>query len=152
MSGSDPLAAALRLLARRGRSEAELGERLRQKGFAEPQVGAALQRCRELGYLNDARFARERAHELMRAGRAVGRRVMNDLRQRGGDEATARAALEAAGCEFGEAELLAELRRRRFPGFAWHTTDDRERQRVVNYFLRRGFPLSLVLSFLQQER
>lgn len=151
MSDSDALAAALRLLARRGRSESELAGRLRQKGFSEAAITSVMARCRQLGYLDDARFARERARELMRGGRAVGRRVLVDLQQRGIAEATALAAVEEAAQEFGEDALLADLRRRRFPDFAWPAADDRQRQRVVNFFLRRGFSLPRVLSFLRER-
>lgn len=151
MSDSDALAASLRLLARRGRSEAELAGRLRQKGFGEEAVTAALARCRQLGYLDDARFARERARELMRGGRAVGRRVLADLQMRGVAEATALAAVEEIEEEFSADDLLAGLQRRRFPDFAWPAADDRQRQRVVNFFLRRGFSLARVLSFLRER-
>ena len=151
MSDSDALAAALRLLARRGRSESELAGRLRQKGFSEEAITAVVTRCRQLGYLDDARFARERARELMRGGRAVGRRVLVDLQQRGIAEATALAAVDESAQEFVEDALLADLRRHRFPDFAWPAADDRQRQRVVNFFLRRGFSLPRVLSFLRER-
>jgi len=145
------MATALRLLARRGRSAAEIAERLRLKGFGPQDIDAALARCRQLGYLDDARFAHERARELMRGGRAVGRRILADLQRRGIDEALANAAMTAATEEFGEATMLADLQRRRFPGFTWAAADDRQRQRVVNYFLRRGFTLSRVLAFLRER-
>lgn len=151
MNDSEPLAAALRLLARRGRSEYELAGRLRQKGFSEQTVTAVIARCRQLGYLDDSRFARERARELMRGGRAVGRRLLADLRQRGIAETTALAAIEEAGEEFGEEALLADLLQRRFPDFHWSAADDRQRQRVVNFYLRRGFSLSRVLSFFRER-
>jgi len=149
---SDALPAVLRLLTRREHSEAEIADRLRKKGFAEPSVEAALKRCRELGYVDDARFALERARSLMRNGRAVGRRILADLRARGVHEAVALTAVREAEREYGEEELLADLRRLRFPDFSYVSADDRQRRRVVHYFLRRGFSLSLVLSFLKEER
>jgi regulatory protein len=152
LSGSDPLAAALRLLAVRDRSAAELGERLRRQGFAEERITAALARCRELGYLDDARFARERARTLRRTGRAVGPRLLAELRRAGVSEADASVAAVEAGTERSEAQLLGELLARRFPGFCWAAAGDRERRRAVDYFLRRGFAPSLVLSHLQKER
>jgi regulatory protein len=66
-------------------------------------------------------------------------------------EAEARAAVDEAREEFDERELLAELLRRRFPDFIFRAAADRERRRVVNYFLRRGFSLPQVLSFFQAE-
>ena len=151
MTGSDALPAALRLLALRDRSEAELAARLRRKGFSEAQAAAAVERCRQLGYLDDARFARGRARSLLRQGRAVGPKLLADLRQHGVSETEARAAVAAAKEEFDEQTLLAELLDRRFPGFAFREADERERRRVVNYFLRRGFSLPQVLSFFQAE-
>jgi regulatory protein len=149
---SDALPAALRLLTMREHSEAELAERLRKKDFSPSSIEAALQRCRDLRYVDDARFALERARSLMRSGRAVGRRILIDLRARGVNEAAALAAIEEAERECSEEELLADLRRLRFPDFSYASADDRQRRRVVNFFLRRGFPLSLVLSFLKEER
>jgi regulatory protein len=146
------LPAALRLLARREHSEAELAERLGRKGFADASIAAAINRCRDLGYVDDARFALERARSLMRNGRAVGHRILADLKARGVSEADALAALEQAGREFEEEALLADLHRRRFPDFSYASADDRQRRRVVNFFLRRGFPLPRVLSFLKEER
>jgi regulatory protein len=52
------LAAALRLLAAQPRSEKELRDRLRRRAFGREAVDAAVERMRELGYLNDAAFAR----------------------------------------------------------------------------------------------
>jgi regulatory protein len=50
--------AALRLLAVQPRSERELRDRLRRRAFPREAVDAAITRMRELGYLNDAAFAR----------------------------------------------------------------------------------------------
>ena len=151
MNGPAPLAAALRLLTVRDRSEAELTARLRRKGFDETQIADVVERCRRYGYLDDARFARERARSLLRRGRAVGPRLLADLRRHGVSETEARAAAEDAKKDFDERELLVELLERRFPGFVFSAAADRERRRVVNYFLRRGFSLPQVLSFFQAE-
>jgi len=152
LSASDPFAAALRLLTGRDRSEAELGERLRLKGHDEEAVASVLERCRRLGYLDDRRFARERARALLRRGRAVGRCLLDDLRRHGIAEAEARDAAAEAEDEFTLEEVLAALSERRFPGFDYRQADDRQRRRVVNYFLRRGFPLSQVLTYFKEER
>ena len=52
------LESAVRLLSYRPRSERELSDRLGRKGFARPAIDAALERLRELGYVDDAAFAR----------------------------------------------------------------------------------------------
>lgn len=151
-SASDALSAALRLLSVRDRSEAELAGRLRRRGHEEEEIAAALVRCRELGYLDDARFARERARRLMAAGKAVGPRVLADLAAHGVAAGEARAACLEAAAEIPPESVLRDLLQRRFVGFHFPEADDRERRRVVNYLLRRGFPLPLVLSILKEER
>ncbi len=152
MSASDSYAAALRLLARTERSSCDLADRLRRKGFSPASIEVALERCREFGYLDDARYARSRARSLLQNGRAVGSRILADLLRHGIDPETAQAALKEANGGREERELLAELAGRRFPEFSWAAADDRSRRRVVQYFQRRGFSLSLVLAFFQQER
>jgi len=151
LSVSDPYPAALRLLARQGRSRAELEQKLLQKGYPQEKVHAAIARCLELGYLDDQRYARERAGALQRQGRATGRRLFADLKRRGIDSETAHAAMSAASEESPETDVLAALKERRFPDFNYATAEAGERRRVVNFFLRRGFSLALVLAHLQQE-
>lgn len=133
-------------------SEAELTRRLGRKGYSEAAIASALDRCRELGYLDDARFALERSRSLLRSGRAVGRRLLGDLAQRGVAEAVARAAVEEAEEEFDPQTLLAGILARRFPGFCFDQAEDREKKRIINYFLRRGFSLGQILTFLKEER
>ena len=92
-----PWATALRILTRRDHSQAELRKRLSDKGFDAEQIETTLQRCLDLGYLDDARYALNRAASLMNQGRAVGHRVLADLRQRGVSDELAEQALAAAG-------------------------------------------------------
>jgi len=152
VSGADAWNTALRLLTRRGFCEAELAARLRSKKYSADEIAAALERCRELGYLDDSRYAGERARSLLRSGRAAGRRVLSDLTARGVPAATAVTALAAAQSEYPPPDALRQLLERRYPDFNYATADDRTRRRVVNFFLRRGFELSLVLAILHDER
>ena len=151
-SASEAYAAALRLLTRRGYAEAELTGRLLDKGYSAEDAESALARCRDLGYLDDTHFAQQRALALLRNGRAVGRRVRLDLRQRGIDEALAAAAVAAAESEHPPQELLRTQLARRYPHFDYATADVASRRRIINFFLRRGFELSLVLTTLQTEK
>jgi regulatory protein len=54
----DAVEAALRLLAMQQRSEKDLRDRLRRRGLRQAAVDAAVTRMQELGYLNDAAYAR----------------------------------------------------------------------------------------------
>ncbi|MEZ4598313.1 MAG: regulatory protein RecX [Syntrophotaleaceae bacterium] len=146
MKKFDPFAVALRLLTARERSGRELAERLRQKGFDDAACDETVARCRSLGYLDDARFARGRARQLLESGRAVGRHLLLDLQQHGISESLAREILSELEQEQSPRQVLENLLQRRFPGFDYDRADDRERRRVINFFLRRGFDLALVLD------
>jgi regulatory protein len=151
-SGSDSFAAALRLLTGRDRSEAELREKLGQFGFSAAAVDSAIEKCREYDYLNDRRYATERARALMRSGRGVGIKILLDLRRRGIEEATAVQALETAGSEFDSEQLLRDQLQRRFPNFDFAGADEKQRRRVVSFFQRRGFSLEQIFNILRQGK
>ena len=151
-SASEAYAAALRLLTRRGYAEVELSGRLLDRGYSAEDAAAALARCRDLGYLDDTHFAQQRALALLRNGRAVGRRARLDLRQRGIDAELAAAAVTAAESEHPPQELLRMQLARRYPHFDYATADAASRRRIINFFLRRGFELSLVLTTLHAEK
>jgi regulatory protein len=128
------LESALRLLSYRPRSERELRIRLARKGFAGGVVRRTLDRLRELGYVNDAEFARFFA-ETQQASRPRAQRIVRaELRWRGvpqplADEAT-------AGIEDGEAAYRAASRRVR----ALRDLDyARFRERLGGFLTRRGF-------------
>lgn len=89
---------ALDLLARRAHFAAELGAKLRQRGYTAAEVESAVERLTDGGHLNEG----ETAHMLVRSlkRRGYGRRRLElDLRRRGADEAAASAALETADDE-----------------------------------------------------
>jgi len=60
----DPLTAALRMLARRPFSIAEMRRALEKKCPQSEQVPEAIARLRELGYLDDRKFAEQYAYSL----------------------------------------------------------------------------------------
>lgn len=149
-SVSDAFSVALRLLSRCDRSEAQVRDKLQDRGFSDDTIATAIERCYEYRYLDDRRYALNRARSLMRTGKGVGGRILADLRQRGIAEDLARAVLEEVGAEFSLADLFAQELSRRFPAFNYNSASDRERRRVISYFQRRGFPLSDIFTWLQQ--
>ncbi|HEY7270999.1 MAG TPA: regulatory protein RecX, partial [Dehalococcoidia bacterium] len=54
----EAVAASLKVLSMSPRSEKDLRQRLRRRGLGRPAADAAVARMRELGYLDDARFAK----------------------------------------------------------------------------------------------
>jgi regulatory protein len=131
--------AALRLLAVRPRSEAELARRLRMKGFAAAEVEPVLARLGELGMLDDAAFAGMLARDRVRLRPQGSRRMLGELRAKGVDEETARAAVSAAL----ESEATDEAALARRAAAKWRPRAGEEparaRRRLYGYLARRGF-------------
>ncbi len=150
-STTKSFAAALRLLTRRDRSETELRQKLEQLGFSLSAIESAIEKCREYNYLDDSRYAAERARILMRTGRGVGRKILLDLRRRGINQAIAHQALETAESELSSTELLRDQLKRRFSNFDYASADNRERRRVIGFFQRRGFPLEQIFTILKED-
>jgi len=144
---------AYRLLALRAHSEAELHAKLREGGFAEPVIAAALTRCRELGYLDDAAFARQRALALA-VNRLLGdRRIAVDLRGKGIPEELCREAIAAARREISAEEaierLLGSKTKERMADAA---TDQRLKAKMVRSLLGKGFSQGLIFSKLKRTQ
>ena len=144
---SEPLALALRFLASRSRSEAEVRERLASRGVDAQDIEGVLERLRELGYVNDADFAAA----VIRARtqrRARGRRlVAEELRAKGVDEDEAESVLNACyGDELAVARPVAERQARRLQGRGFAEF----RQRLGAFLVRRGFEQATAESLVTE--
>jgi regulatory protein len=138
--------AALRILTRSDRSLADLGNRLRQKNYPEDQIQAALERCLELGYLNDRKLAARLSRDLVENGRAVGRRLLQELKKKGIPQEIAEQAAQEAGEQVVAEQQIAELLQRRFPDFDPHTAEQAQRRRIIGFFQRRGYRIDEIFS------
>jgi regulatory protein len=136
---------ALNLLWYRARSEAEIRDRLRRYGYAEETIEGALLRLRELGYLDDAEFARTKAREK---GRRYGpQRVSAELKKSGVAEALAREVVEeefAGRSEVREARSAA----RRYNGRG----SDAQARRVYGFLVRRGYSVEVCAQVAREYR
>ncbi len=126
--------AALRLLARRPRSERELREGLRRRQFARPQADEAVARLRDMGYLDDGAFARFWVENRESASPRAKRMLRQELLARG---VTASEAAEATSAVDDEdaAHRAASRRLRAFADLDFETF----RRRLGGLLLRRGF-------------
>ena len=129
------LDAALKLLAARGRTEAELRRLLVSRQYPAAEVEAAVARVRELGYLDDGEVARNRARSLL--GRSVAPRLAaRRLEAQGIAPAQARKAVDGEAGEEGEAGLLTRALERRVKGRA---LNESEKQKVFRSLVQKGF-------------
>ena len=136
---------AARFLARRPRSVAEVRRNLLQKGFAEPAVSAALQRCGEQGWLNDLDFARFWVEDRLRF-RPMGRRALaHGLRQKGVEPETIETALaDLDGLDAARRAARDRLRRWR------DLTQPEVKRRLWAFLQRRGFGGDLCHQVVQE--
>ncbi len=141
---------SLRVLALRDHSRAELRRKLKEKGYQEQEIEQSVVRLEELGYLDDARFARLFAASALRNGRSYGAMLKLELARRGVAPEIAALALAELADEFGEEELLARAIARRFAGFDPAQATEKERRRVVSYLQRKGFPLAAIFAQLKR--
>ena len=104
----DLLSAALRMLARRPYSIAEMRRALERKfGPGEPVAGAVA-RLRELGYLDDKKFAEQHASSLARNRSFGRRRVERELKAKLVDYRYIEPALDQAFEQTSERMLLEQ--------------------------------------------
>ena len=130
-------AAAASIIGSRALSKQELTRRLVKKGNEASDAQAAADWLEDIGAVNDADYAASLARHY--GGRGYGpARVREELRRRGVDRALWDAALE----EMPEAaEALDKLIRKTCRG---DLSDPREKKRVSDALLRRGFGWSEV--------
>jgi regulatory protein len=137
---------AVKLLAAKPRSLAELRARLLEKEWAsEEAVDAALAKLKEYGYLDDERFAFGYASYRVKQ-RPVGRqRLARDLQMKKVDRATTDQALELVFQETPEAELVdrAIAKRIRLRG---RPNTRQETKSLFDHLLRLGFSYDLIMD------
>ncbi len=137
--------AALRLLAYRPRSEAEMRQRLTRRGLPEEVVQETIARLREQGLLSDAAFARFWV-ETRDQNSPRGRRLLwQELSLKGIEREIARQAI-AAVAEEDAALRAAQKKARHLQGQDYALF----RRRLGDFLLRRGFPYPTVRTTVER--
>ncbi len=138
-------ARALRLLARREHSRAELRRKLAPHAGEEGvDLEALLDDFTSRGWLSEERFVEQAVRAKARKYGPL--KIAHHLREKGIDEAGIERGLAQARAE--EDEALASAWRSRFGTLP---ADEVERSRQVRFLQQRGFPLEAVLRFLKSQ-
>jgi regulatory protein len=135
---------AIKLLAAKPRSVAELRERLlRGKNTDEATVETVISRLREYGYLDDERFAFGYASYKVKQRPVGRRRLERDLKFKKVDSGVANEALELVFAETSEEQLIdqAIAKRLRIRG---KPKNRAEMKSLFDHLLRQGFDFELV--------
>jgi len=131
-------ARALRLLARREHSRAELSRKLAPRAESPEALQALLDSLEQKKQLSDERFAAERAHVLSRKFGAV--RIRQDLKAKGIDpELVSRVSAE------GELDLARAILERKYR----EPAETRgERAKRMRFLQSRGFSSEIIFKLL----
>jgi regulatory protein len=138
-------AAALAFLGYRPRTEREVRDRLRERGYAPETVEAVVARLHGWRYLDDAGFARswvERRIEQHPRGRRL---LEQELRRKGIDRELVRDTLDEAPLD--EVAAATDLARKRAAAYAGDEPAT-ARRRLGSYLQRRGFGYDAVRAAL----
>jgi len=139
---------ALRLLALRGRSRAELRKKLAERDFSKSVIDRVLENLGALGYLDDEAFAVNRARHLA-VNRLYGdRKIAEQLREKGVDPEAARAAIREVREEFPEIEGIARSAARKLQGRGLESLGKKERLALARTLQGKGYHLALILDYL----
>jgi regulatory protein len=136
---------ALRLLARREHSRAELARKLGQAGFATEDIAPLLDEFEQMNWLSDRRFAESWvADHRARAGSI---KLAYELRQRGVSDAIIEAVLNEN--RDSELERAREVWRKKFDSVP---TDEAEKAKQMRFLQSRGFTIEIILRAINAER
>ena len=136
---------AVKLIAHRPRSEAEVRRRMERQGVRPDLVEKVIEKLTTVGLLNDAEFA-QLWIENRETFRPRSRRMLRyELRQKGLDEEIISEALEQVD-EEKDGRRLALKRGQRLSHLNWPAF----RQKLTGYLARRGYPYEITRSAVRE--
>ena len=144
-SPQDPFSSAIRLLARRPYSVAGLRQALERKFGEDSAIDPVLARLRQLGYLDDRKFASQYASSLA-TNRTFGRhRVKHELKAKLVDYRYIDEALNSAFEEVSESQLLEKALDRKLRSIRPPLTI-RKVSSLCHSLMRLGFPFDAIMK------
>jgi regulatory protein len=141
--------AALRLLAVRARSEGELDDRLKRKGFDERTSAEVVSRLKNVGLVDDEDFARAWVDEKLRLRPCGPRRLVQELLTRRVPRAVADRVVAET---FSEHDELEVARRAAAPKVRSQAKLEpaKRRARLQSFLLRRGFSYEVASTLVKE--
>ena len=142
---------ALRLLAVRPRSVAELRQRLAMRHFTDAAIGEAVADLLRAGLLDDAMFARLWIESRISSKPMGASRLRAELRHKGIDREIIDQALAAGQEDLDESGAALALAKRRYQAGSSLGREARER-RVTGFLARRGYSSEVIAQTLKKLR
>jgi regulatory protein len=139
---------AYRLLALRPHSAFEIEKKLREKGFPAAVIKEALEKLHDLQYLDDASFASRWARNLAVNKLWGNRKIIASLREKGISPPLIDETIKEVRQEIPEEEAVALLIKKKMAGKKDGLQDIKEKKRIFQNLLGKGFPAGLILHKL----
>lgn len=137
---------AMHLLSDMGRTESQLRTKLKQGGYEEDAVEAAIRYVKSFGYINDMEYARSFIDS--RKDRKSKKELYAALLQKGVPAEIVEQVFEEA--DYGEKDsrqaIEALMRKKSYNS---ETADVKEKQKMMGYLMRKGFSYQDVRNVLQ---
>lgn len=137
---------AMHLLEKMDRTRAELKKKLEQSGYPTKAVEEALEYVESFHYIDDARYA-ARYIEFQKSKKGKARLKMELLQKGISAEIVAR-ALEEAEEEMDAKETIRRMLQSKRKGEG--PLEEKEKQRLYGFFMRKGFSSSEILSVFRE--
>jgi regulatory protein len=137
---------ALKALMRRALSVFEMRRALEQRAASGEHVKPVLQRLKEHGYLDDARYARQFARGQAESRRRGRHRIARELRARGVPDRHIEAALDEVFADVDEAAQVRQRIERKLRSLRGRDgpLDERKRASLYASLLRAGFDAGVI--------
>ena len=140
---------AYRLLAARARSEKELRSKLKEKKFDLLTIDKVTARLYELTYLDDEAFARQWVRHLAGDKLSGNRRIEISLQEKGIGKTLSEQVLAEIRQDVPEGEIIGRVIRKKLKGRKLQRQDGREKRRLVQHLLGKGFTPDLIFEMIR---
>ena len=126
----------LYLIEFKDRTEKELRDKFKEKGYDEDNIEDEIEFLKSYGYIDDKRYAEHFTHDAINLKKWGKIRIRTELLRKGVDRETVDNTIEDAFFEMDDDILLSQMQTR-FKNSDF--SNIKERTRIFNFFMRRGF-------------
>ena len=126
----------LYLIEFKDRTEKELRDKFKEKGYDENDTEDEIEFLKNYGYIDDKRYAEHFTHDAINIKKWGKMRIRTELLRKGVDRETVDNTIEDAFFEV-EDDLVLTQMQTRFKNSDF--SNIKERTRIFNFFMRRGF-------------